>query len=292
MIQNGNWITYTLNNKSNLYNTKPPLVLWLQCISISIFGSNVFALRLPTFFALIGLIISIIIYAKKRFNLLIGLFGSIIILTTPALIAPHVFLTADLDGILVLLTTLLTLITFHFTHKRQITGIRISILAFVFFLGFLAKSTAVFLWIPSLIFILARNSSLFFILKKKQFILSTLAVIIGIIGYYFSKEHYQPGTIERVFFSEYQRFYENIMPWHEHGPLFYLQRIYEKLNPYYLWISFILLPFYFTLHKTRFKHIVFTFFGSHSNLSCDCINSLFKIRLVYRTDISIVGNYS
>ncbi|NJN78792.1 MAG: hypothetical protein HC803_11115 [Saprospiraceae bacterium] len=52
------------NGISSLYNVKPPLVIWLQTLSIWTFGANEFAVRLPS--ALAGLMTCLAIFVLQK----------------------------------------------------------------------------------------------------------------------------------------------------------------------------------------------------------------------------------
>lgn len=77
------------------FHEKPPLFIWLQTISMHIFGINEFAARLPN--AIIGIITLLILYeiGKKLFD---EIFGMLWVLTYIGSILPHFyFKTAIID---------------------------------------------------------------------------------------------------------------------------------------------------------------------------------------------------
>ena len=65
MAQHHNYLVYTNNGVPDHYNSKPPMALWLQSISFQLFSFSEFALRLPTFLALIGIIALFYLTSKK-----------------------------------------------------------------------------------------------------------------------------------------------------------------------------------------------------------------------------------
>ena len=48
MYYNHQWLTTYFGGQPDLWNTKPPLMIWMQVISMKIFGINEFALRFPS----------------------------------------------------------------------------------------------------------------------------------------------------------------------------------------------------------------------------------------------------
>lgn len=67
MLKNGDYITTYLNGQ--LRFDKPILIYWLQAMSVSAFGLNEFALRLPSALAATGWAASIYVFARKHFEL-------------------------------------------------------------------------------------------------------------------------------------------------------------------------------------------------------------------------------
>ena len=66
MLLRGDFITTYLNGE--LRFDKPILIYWLQALSVSIFGLNEFALRLPSALASTFWVVAIYFFAKKFFN--------------------------------------------------------------------------------------------------------------------------------------------------------------------------------------------------------------------------------
>lgn len=258
MLLSGDFLTHTSNFTPSDLNTKPPLVLWLQAISMKLFGANEFALRFPTLLALFGTLVSLYYFLKKHLSDVNPYIILLLIVTTPGLIMPHVFLSGDLDGLLVLFSTLSILKTYEISISAQIKNKQLYILGLLVYLSFMTKSTAILLVLPSMLFILAYYKKLQVLLKSKHFYLSIFLFVALIIGYYTIKESMQPGTLKVVFFSEVERLYKNIMPWHQRSFWFYWVRIYEYLNPIYLWLSLFVLPIYFSIKVLKHKKIVFS----------------------------------
>ena len=56
----GNWFHFTMDGAIDTWNFKPPLVLWLQALSMQVFGMNEWAVRLPS--ALAGVGMAVLLY--------------------------------------------------------------------------------------------------------------------------------------------------------------------------------------------------------------------------------------
>ncbi len=184
---------------TDLYNTKPPLVIWLQAISLKIFGINEFSIRFPS--ALFGLftVLIVFLFCIRNFgSAIIGFLSSVILVTSQGFVANHVTRTGDLDSVLVFFLTLsiLTFIDLVVT-KPENPKVHFILLTISMVLGFLTKGVAGFLMTPPMLLILLinRDKSLF---KEKLLYLSATIVLVVCAGYYLLREVAEPGYIKVV----------------------------------------------------------------------------------------------
>lgn len=96
----------TYQGHGDLWNTKPPLAIWLNALSMGLFGVNEWALRLPSALASTGTVIAVYLFAKRIADRTTGLLAALILLGIAGFIEVHVARTADYDALLVLFTTL------------------------------------------------------------------------------------------------------------------------------------------------------------------------------------------
>src|SRR5690349_8049272 len=79
MHKTGNWIVTTFWNSPDMWNTKPPLMIWLQAICIKIFGENELAIRLPSALAALATCMLLFwFFVKKYGNAMVGLFACVV----------------------------------------------------------------------------------------------------------------------------------------------------------------------------------------------------------------------
>ncbi|NJN35052.1 MAG: hypothetical protein HC817_13135 [Saprospiraceae bacterium] len=120
MYVNKDFIVLKNNGLPTLYNVKPPLVIWLQCISIWIFGVSEFSIRLPSAIAALFTCFALFYFAKRNFNSTIGILAVMFLITSAGYIQVHVSRTGDLDSVLVLFITLYTLVFFEMLLQPEI----------------------------------------------------------------------------------------------------------------------------------------------------------------------------
>lgn len=268
-----NYIELTNAGSTFFYNTKPPLAIWFQSISISVFGINEFAVRLPSLMAVLIVIMAMIYFLRRyRQSFIVQLIAVLTLLTSGGYMNGHGAGTGDLDAILCLWTTLLCLTVIDMVLETGTVKLnkKIWMAGLFFFLGFFTKSTAIFLLIPGLLVCLIFFGRWRQILINKQTGLVLLAGTGLIILYYAWVDHVMPGYFKAVWFSEVERFYKNIMPWHRQPFLFYFKILFLHFYP---WIFFLPLTLLSSFSKEAFIR--------------KCSRALLLICLVYIFFISI-----
>ncbi|HEX2631060.1 MAG TPA: glycosyltransferase family 39 protein, partial [Chitinophagaceae bacterium] len=235
MSQGGHPFILTLDHAPTLYNTKPPLAIWLMAICIKIFGANEFAVRLPSVLAFVCLAIALTRFSKQYFNSIIpGIFSVIILLGSQGLMFTHGARTGDLDMLFVLFATLFVLSVVRLLVSDVSRVNKHLIWSGIYFLAaYFTKSTAIFLFIPGLLISLLLSQNRKYIVTKKVFYLVPLASLLIIACYYWMMDKIFPGYTSQVFFSEYKRAYANIMPWHKRPFGWYFDNLFHgRFTPY------------------------------------------------------------
>jgi len=141
MCENGNLLVTHFDGKPDMWNTKPPLVIWIQASFMKVFGYNKLALRLPSALAGLATVFLVFLFCKKNLsNEKLGYFASLVLITIPGYISNHVTRTGDYDSILTFFTTLSIFLIFIFSSKIKTENNRILyFIAFIFSLVVLTK---------------------------------------------------------------------------------------------------------------------------------------------------------
>lgn len=235
MYRNKNyWVLYN-NGVPNLYNVKPPLVIWLQCLSLHTFGINETAIRIPSALAALGTVIAVFVFLKKYLNPGGAFFASLILISSAGFVRVHVARSGDLDSVLVFFVTLYSLLFFDYLldEKKQ-NNRRLISMAFFVFCAFMSKSLAGLMPLPGLLagaLLMGKGKML---LKNYRIYILAIGVILLIVLYYLLREKAQPGYFKEVWFSEFSRYTDNVMSWHQHPFNFYWKHL--KNEAFDFWI--------------------------------------------------------
>lgn len=240
MSRSHNYFILTNNGASSYYNTKPPMVIWFESIAINLFGINEFAIRFPSILALIGTAIGLIYFLRKnRQPIRTQLAAVLILFTSSGYMAPHVAATGDLDAMLTMWTTFLALAIFDLVlNSDRNLAKRIWIAGTFFLCAFFTKSTAALLVVPGLFLTILSFGYFGKIVHSKQFFFVSILYVSLIAVYYVAVSKTVPGYFKNVWHSEVERFYSNIMPWHNHPWYFYFQNLRER---FWFWV-FLIIP--------------------------------------------------
>ena len=259
-----NFFVLKTDGETTLYNVKPPLVIWLQCASIWLFGPNELAVRFPSALAAFFTCLAVFFFMKKHFGKWHGLVSVLFLVTTTGYIRPHMARTADLDSVLVFFITCYSLLFFDYLisdeNKKNVRTIYV--IGALTACAFLSKSIAGLMPILGLFIgaILLGKSR--FILSDKHIYFSGIMSVSIAISYYLFREWLAPGYLEKVWVSEYQRFTEDNIPW-LNGPWWYYPvAMYKKLYLYYIYLLPLLPLLYFTENKKtrQVSVLAFSFF--------------------------------
>ncbi|MBO6516077.1 MAG: glycosyltransferase family 39 protein [Bacteroidia bacterium] len=254
MYKDHDYLVPKFQGYSELWNTKPPLLLWLQSTSMHLFGVSEFSVRLPS--ALSGLLIYLLIaigLGRLGFGNMATLIAILLLVISPGFTGFHCLRTGDYEALLVLFL-LIQIFTFYFyvnTEGEAHRRFYLHILLIAVILGVLTKGVNSLLFLPAL--------AVMWFLKKMWlketlwlFIIKVVFTISLCLSYYIVRESFDPGYIHWVKQNELGgRFLEvidnNAQPWD-----FYLKLFPKQLgNWVYLILPSVILGFTLGTSKQR-----------------------------------------
>ncbi len=197
MQENGNLLVTHFKGEPDMWNTKPPYLIWWQAASMKVFGIGELAVRLPS--AIAGLLTCVIFmlfalhYIK---DVWFGFISILVLITINGYINQHVTRTGDYDAMLILFTTAAGLLFFLLIEHSRTK------LFYWFFgimtLAVLTKGIAAMLFAPALLIYAVYRNKLGSLLRNKHLYVGMAGFLIIGLGYYFLREVYNPGYLEAV----------------------------------------------------------------------------------------------
>ncbi len=275
MLKNNNWLITYFEGKPDMWNTKPPLMIWMQVLCSKIFGYSELAMRLPSAIAAFLLVLFLSYFAKRYLkNFWFGLITCIVLVTSYGFINVHGTRTGDYDSLLCLFLVVYSLSYFLYLEQKNKRDLIFFFIALI--LAVMTKSIQGLLFLPAL-FIYTLIDKKFFIFKDLN-VYKGIALFVFTIGaYYLLREMYNPGYINAVWENELGGRYMNTVEEHTGEFLFYYNMLLKHHFKEWIW----LVPIGFII-GISFRNILFrklTYFSALISLSYWLIISISKTKL-------------
>jgi 4-amino-4-deoxy-L-arabinose transferase-like glycosyltransferase len=248
MLQNKNYIVRYYENMPEVWETKPPLLVWLQVISMKIFGINELAIRFPVIIATFLTVLLLIWYfSHYHQNRYIGYLASLVLVTSQGYIDRHIARTGDHDALLILFLTAIFLYVFRYLILDKPKPHLLISIALLFALGVLTKSVTTFFVLPGLlasVFVFRAGRKLFY---NGWLYIALLIFMLIIGGYYCTRELMQPGYLKAVWHWELLPRYVNSENNFDSGTFWqYGKNFFNSRYTFWIYLLFpslVLLPF-------------------------------------------------
>jgi 4-amino-4-deoxy-L-arabinose transferase-like glycosyltransferase len=224
MSRRGFSLITTYGFQPDLWNTKPPLLIWLEAGSIRIFGASEWAVRLPSFLAALATVFLVMQFSwrlgRSRF---VALAAPSMLLFSPGYFGRHAAQAADYEMLLCLFTTAYLLLLFELLHQRRPDPGRVLLCGLLVAGACLTKGVAGL--VPGtgvLAYLLVRRRwpRLF---KTSWYTVAGLIVAVLVGGFYVLREQAAPGYLTAVMSNELGGRYVNGMNGHIQPPYYYVQ---------------------------------------------------------------------
>jgi 4-amino-4-deoxy-L-arabinose transferase-like glycosyltransferase len=235
MDRNHNFLVTHFEGEPDLWNTKPPLMIWLQVFTIKLIGLNELALRLPSAVAALFTIVLLLWFSKLYTgNFLTGMIASLVLVTTNGYIEDHASRTGDYDTLLTLFTTLCCLsFILHIELKKNVF---LHIFFFALTLAVLTKSIQGLLFLPAIALFAVVRKQLSYILGNKWLYINTAVFLLVIAAYYLLRERSNPGYLQAVWENELGGRYFSVLEENQHGNWYFVRQLKELLLLGWFWV--------------------------------------------------------
>lgn len=233
----GNIWDVTYNGRPELWNTKPPFLLWIINISTYLFGNNLIALRLPTALAgLAGVFVTYGFVKQQTQNITAALITAIVLLSSWGFIGIHAARTADYDSFLALWILLYSIYSYRFLHSIGNAKKNILWAAFYVFLAIFTKGVAALLPLPGLFVYAVLTSKVKHLLSYKWLYISGTGVLALTAAYYLFRESRQPGHLIAIWNNELFGRFAEVNEGHAETWYYYLENFSKNRFTYYCWL--------------------------------------------------------
>ncbi len=223
MYSNGNLLVAHYNGEPDMWNTKPPLLVWIQAGLMKLIGPGELAVRLPSAFAALLTCLTLLLFSIRYLrSFWFGFIAIMVLITFDQYVDEHAIRTGDYDSLLTFFLTASTLAFFIYCEKRKPKFLYLTVGLLT--AAVLTKSIAGLLMIPALFLYALWQKQLLALLKAKEFYTSILIFTIPVAAYYLSREMLNPGYLEAVYANELGGRYLEVVENHQHRFWHYYER--------------------------------------------------------------------
>jgi 4-amino-4-deoxy-L-arabinose transferase-like glycosyltransferase len=231
MSRRGFSLVTTFGFQPDLWNTKPPLLIWLEAGSIDLFGPSEWALRLPSFLAALATVGLVMRFAwRLSRSRLVALAAPTILLFSPGYFGAHAAHSADYESLLCLFTTAYLLALFEVLHEKRPGPGRVLVCGLLVACACLTKGVAGLMpGVGVFAYVVARGRwpRLF---RTPWYGLAGLIVLVLVGGFFLLRERAAPGYLAAMMSNDLGGRYiqgknGHINPWY-----YYLQYTLEQFS--------------------------------------------------------------
>ena len=224
MAQNGDWLVKHFQGKPDMWNTKPPLLVWSQALLMKVLGPAELAVRLPAAVSafLTGLLL-MWVAARWLERPWLGLVACLVLFTSQGYLHHHAARHGDHDAPVTFFMLLQVIALFRYVTN----GSRRSLVYFFVGLGgaVLTKSIQGLLFLPALAVFILYSGSWRSLVRERATWFGLGAVLCLVAGYYAASEQANPGYIDAVISNELGQRYNTVSEGHAGDWDFYVSRI-------------------------------------------------------------------
>jgi 4-amino-4-deoxy-L-arabinose transferase-like glycosyltransferase len=221
MAESGDFIVAHYDGAPDLWNVKPPLLIWAQALALGFVDDVELAVRLPAALAAMGTLLLVFWFAVRETNEpLAGFLAGLVLLGTPAFVGYHAARNGDYDALLTLWTTLYAIAWFHYlTYGRARDLV---VFSAGLGLAMLTKGIAGGLMGPGLLLFTALDGKLRATLADRRAWMALGAALAVPVVWYGLREGVSPGYVAAVLHFELGQYFVTV-DGHSGGALYYVQ---------------------------------------------------------------------
>jgi 4-amino-4-deoxy-L-arabinose transferase-like glycosyltransferase len=279
MRRTGFSLITTYNFQPDLWNTKPPLLIWLIAGCVRLFGPDEWVVRAPSLITAVATLVLVMTFSwRLSRNRFVTLCAPVLLALSSGFFGAHAAQSADYEMLLCLFTTAYLLLLFETIHRRRPGPGRVLLCALLVAGACLTKGVAgVMPGVGVAIYIVARGRwpRLF---KTPWYALGAALAITLVGGFYLLREQASPGYWAGVMAFELGGRFLHGMKNHVQPPIYYLQTVFALFAFGPALLALFAAPF-LRLPKTRSS--AFLTYGAFVSVAILVVFSLSQTKLFW-----------
>jgi len=232
MVATGDWLVARFDGQPDLWNTKPPLLLWVQGALLKAGLPVTAAVRLPSAIAVTLTVFVVFLFCHVYLgDTLAGAAAALVLITSQGLIGRHAARTGDYDALLVLFVTVYVLAYFVYLEELAPEGDsrRRGAALVVFWAALLGavltKTAAGLIGLPALLAYTAGVRRLTRVLRDPAVYAGAVLIAAPIAAFYVLRERASPGYLTATLHNDLLGRYAEVIEGHVGGPYYYVRKL-------------------------------------------------------------------
>ena len=218
MVQTGNLLVTRFDGKPETWNTKPPLQIWLEALSVKLFGIRNLAFRLPSALAALATVLLLFAFVRRRLHdLWAASLAGVLLLSSTGFVLVHVARNGEYDALLVLWMLAASLAFYKFVWRLEEKWIWLTALFMV--LAVYTKGIQGLILLPGLLAYAGAARRFRAVFRERKLYIAAGVALATIALYYVAREHLQPGYLHAVWQNELFGRYGEVNEGHN-GPFY------------------------------------------------------------------------
>ena len=203
MDRQGYGLVTTYQGTADLWNTKPPLMIWLMVTSVRIFGASEWALRLPGILAFLGTLAIVMVFVRRiSGSIWTAALAAALLVISPAALGEHGARTADYESLLTFFVIGYLVLSFFALHRARASRTQLALIALCIVGAALTKSIAGVM--PGI------GVGVYLLLARRfprlwddwGYLVVGAAVVGAVAAFFFLREADAPGYLAAVWYND------------------------------------------------------------------------------------------
>ncbi|WP_404371481.1 ArnT family glycosyltransferase [Sphingomonas sp. MMS24-J45] len=193
----------TYGGAPDLWNTKPPLLIWLMAGSVALFGPETWALRLPSMVAALATIALLFWFVRRTTgSRLTAMLAAALLVLSPAFFGEHSARTADYDALLLFfVTTYLCLLYLALERERPAPPL-LALIGAAICCAFLTKSVAALVPGVGVVLYVTVARRWHRVITNPRYAAMALGVAGTVLLFLAAREWQAPGYLHAAWFND------------------------------------------------------------------------------------------
>ncbi|WP_334656753.1 ArnT family glycosyltransferase [Sphingomonas panaciterrae] len=227
MAERGWSLSTTYGFVPDLWNTKPPLMIWLMTASIHAFGPSELALRLPSMIAALGTLAIVFAFTRRvTRSLPAAAFALVLLAISVGFYGEHGARTADYDALLCFFTTAYLALFHRAVHRRR-PGWPLLLLAFAAVVAAaMTKTVAAIVSGMGVALYLLIAGRLGRVLANPRYAVLMMLALVPLAVFYLAREAGGPGYLSAVWFNDFAGRVRNDLDPLDTRPWYHLETVF------------------------------------------------------------------